>query len=88
MDDMQRVLYEGFRPGMYVRIEIDKVPSELLANFDPAYPIILGGLQAGEDQIGYVQLRLKKHRWYPGLASLPDAPRLCHHGTQHASPDD
>ena len=22
MDDAQRVLYEGFRPGMYVRIEI------------------------------------------------------------------
>jgi hypothetical protein len=27
MDDAQRVLYEGFRPGMYVRIEI-KVPFE------------------------------------------------------------
>ncbi len=52
LDDSQRVEYEGFRPGMYVRIEINTVPCELVSNFDPAYPIVLGGVQAGEDQIG------------------------------------
>ena len=62
MDDSQRVEYEGYRPGMYVRVELDRVPAEMVTNFDPNYPVILGGLQAGEDQIGYVQVRLKKHR--------------------------
>ena len=72
MDDEQRVLYEGFRPGMYVRVEIDKVPCELLNNFDPNQPLLLGGLQPGEDQIGFVRLRLKKHRWYPKVLKNKD----------------
>ena len=45
MEDSVRVQYEGYRPGMYVRIEVQSVPCELVANFDPAYPLILGGLQ-------------------------------------------
>ena len=72
LDDHLRIQYEGFRPGMYVRIEIDNVPCELITNFDPDYPLICGGLQSGEEQIGYVQLRLKKHRWYPKILKNRD----------------
>ncbi|EPY78163.1 BMS1, ribosome assembly protein-like protein [Camelus ferus] len=54
-DDEARVQYEGFRPGMYVRIEIENVPCEFVLNFDPHYPIILGGLGNSEGNIGYVQ---------------------------------
>lgn len=64
MDDSLRVQYEGFRPGMYLRIELESVPCELLENFDPCSPMILGGLLSGESNIGYVQARFKKHRWY------------------------
>lgn len=48
---------------MYVRLEIEGAPCELLDNFDPDSPLVVGGLLKGEDQIGYVQTRLKKHRF-------------------------
>ena len=72
MDDALRVEYEGYRPGMYVRIELKSVPCELVANFDPAYPMIVGGLKPDENQLGYVRIRLKKHRWYPKILKNKD----------------
>ncbi|NXL62732.1 BMS1 protein, partial [Chordeiles acutipennis] len=71
-DDETRVQYEGFRPGMYVRIEIENIPCEFVMNFDPHYPIILGGLGNSEGNVGYVQLRLKKHRWYKKILKTRD----------------
>jgi len=64
MEDGVRVQYEGFRAGMYVRIEFEKLPCEFVNNFDPYYPVIIGGLLPGEDNIGYIQTRFKKHRWH------------------------
>ncbi|XP_012634399.3 ribosome biogenesis protein BMS1 homolog [Microcebus murinus] len=71
-DDEARVQYEGFRPGMYVRIEIKNVPCEFVLNFDPHYPVILGGLGNSEGSVGYVQMRLKKHRWYKKILKSRD----------------
>lgn len=56
VDDETRVHYEGFRPGMYVRLEIFSLPSEFVTNFDPQYPIILGGLGSSEGNVGYLQV--------------------------------
>ncbi|XP_021107272.1 ribosome biogenesis protein BMS1 homolog isoform X2 [Heterocephalus glaber] len=71
-DDEARVQYEGLRPGMYVRIEIENVPCEFVMNFDPHYPVILGGLGNSEGNVGYVQMRLKKHRWYKKILKSRD----------------
>lgn len=65
MDDETRVQYEGFRPGMYVRMEVDDVPCELVTNFNPTYPLIVGALLAGEENIGFVQVQLLNPCWNP-----------------------
>ncbi|KAM9838106.1 ribosome biogenesis protein BMS1 homolog [Aulostomus maculatus] len=72
VDDETRVHYEGFRPGMYVRLEISSIPCEFVTNFDPHYPIILGGLGSNEGCVGYLQMRLKKHRWYDHILKTRD----------------
>ncbi|CAG2207768.1 BMS1 [Mytilus edulis] len=64
MEDDVRVNYEGYRPGMYVRVEIEDVPCEFVTNFDATYPVILGGLSNLEENVGLVQCRIKKHRWH------------------------
>ncbi|XP_063163770.1 ribosome biogenesis protein BMS1 homolog [Candoia aspera] len=71
-DDETRIQYEGFRPGMYIRIELENVPCELVLHFDPHYPIVLGGLGNTEGNVGYVQMRLKKHRWYQKILKTRD----------------
>ncbi|KAE8200875.1 hypothetical protein CF336_g481 [Tilletia laevis] len=68
MDTEVRDAVQGFLPGTYVRLQLRGMPCELVENFDPMYPLIVGGLLAAEEeegQMGFVQVRLKKHRWYP-----------------------
>uniref|UniRef100_A0A8C4H5U8 Bms1-type G domain-containing protein n=1 Tax=Dicentrarchus labrax TaxID=13489 RepID=A0A8C4H5U8_DICLA len=72
VDDETRVQYEGFRPGMYIRVEISSLPCEFVTNFDPHYPIILGGLASAEGNVGYLQMRLKKHRWHGRILKTRD----------------
>ncbi|KAF7382877.1 hypothetical protein HZH66_013279 [Vespula vulgaris] len=72
LDDDIRVQLEGYRPGMYVRVEIQTVPCEIITNLDPSYPLIIGGLLHGEENIGYVHTRIKKHRWYSRILKSKD----------------
>ncbi|KAK9873822.1 hypothetical protein WA026_002180 [Henosepilachna vigintioctopunctata] len=72
MPDEIRTDIEGFRPGMYVRMEFKDVPSELINNFDPTYPIVIGSLNIGEENIGYVNVKIKKHRWYSKILKTCD----------------
>jgi len=72
LDPVQRVIMEGHRPGAYVRLHFTGVPCEFIENFDPRQPILIGGLGRGEETPGYMQLRLKRHRWFPKILKNRD----------------
>ncbi|KAH8925719.1 DUF663-domain-containing protein [Atractiella rhizophila] len=72
LDPTARAELEGYRPGTYVRIELSNVPAELVEQFDPRFPLIVGGLLAHEESFDYVKVRIKKHRWYPKILKTND----------------
>jgi ribosome biogenesis protein BMS1 len=63
VDAATRATVEGHRPGQYVRLELASVPCEMVERFDPRRPLIVGGLLAAEERLGFVQVRIKRHRW-------------------------
>eukprot|EP01104_Vermistella_antarctica_P002314 TRINITY_DN1256_c0_g1_i1.p1 TRINITY_DN1256_c0_g1~~TRINITY_DN1256_c0_g1_i1.p1 ORF type:complete len:1183 (-),score=490.11 TRINITY_DN1256_c0_g1_i1:24-3572(-) len=71
-DAESRVLYEGHRVGTYVRIVLERVPYEFVDAFDPHNPILLGGLQSVEQPLGFIQVRIKKHRWFKKILKTND----------------
>lgn len=72
-DDAEtRAMVEGYRPGTYVRLEISGVPHTLVDNFNARTPLIIGALLPHEESFGYVQVRIKKHRWYPKILKTND----------------
>ncbi|CAM0136481.1 unnamed protein product [Umbelopsis sp. WA50703] len=71
-DPQTRAMVEGFRPGSYVRILIKNMPCEFVDNFDARYPVLLGGLLTSEEQFGFVQVRIKRHRWHRKILKTND----------------
>lgn len=67
-----RLQLEGFRNGLYVRIEISGVPAEFVRFYDPKNPIIVGGLPNVEQNLGLVRMRFKKHRWHKKILKTND----------------
>ncbi len=65
LDERQRVTVEGFRAGNYAKMVIKGVPAEFVKTFNARMPLIVGGLAATEDRFGFVQVRVKRHRWFP-----------------------
>ena len=64
VDAATRALVEGYKPGSYVRLELNSVPCEMSVHFDPTRPLVVGGLLSAEEQLGFVQVRIKRHRWH------------------------
>ena len=64
VDAATRALVEGYKPGSYVRLELNSVPCEMSVHFDPTRPLVVGGLLSAEEQFGFVQVRIKRHRWH------------------------
>lgn len=72
MTPEQRQKIEGFRAGSYVRIVFDDVPMEFIENFEPRFPIIMGGLLPTELKFGIVKARLRRHRWHKKILKTND----------------
>lgn len=70
--EAMRLQLEGFRNGLYARIEISGVPSEFITFHNPENPIIVGGLPNGEQNLGLVRMRFKKHRWHSKILKTND----------------
>ncbi|KAL2825210.1 hypothetical protein BDW59DRAFT_146616, partial [Aspergillus cavernicola] len=72
LDPASRARSEGLKAGTYARIVLEKVPCEFATKFDPRFPVIVGGLAPTEDRFGYVQVRIKRHRWHKKILKSGD----------------
>lgn len=72
LDPYSRARAEGFKAGTYARIVLDNVPYEFSKAFNSRYPVIIGGLAPTEDRFGYVQIRIKRHRWHKKILKTND----------------
>lgn len=72
LDDSTRAKVEGYRAGTYTRVVLSTMPCEFVTHFDPRYPIIVGGLTATEDRFGFLQVRIKRHRWHKKILKTND----------------
>jgi len=72
LDDAIRFKVEGHRAGTYARVVLQNVPHEFVAHFDPKYPVLVGGLTATEDRFGFLQVRIKRHRWHKKILKTND----------------
>ena len=72
LDPNSRVRVEGYKAGTYARIVLEKVPYEFVATFNPRFPVIVGGLAPTEDRFGFVQVRIKRHRWHKKILKTND----------------
>jgi len=72
LDPASRARSEGFKAGTYARIVLDNVPFEFSHSFNPRMPVIIGGLASTEERFGYVQIRIKRHRWHKKILKTND----------------
>lgn len=72
LDAASRIRVEGLKAGTYARIVLENVPAEFSVNFDPRFPVIVGGLSPTEERFGYVQVRIKRHRWHKKILKTND----------------
>ncbi|KAJ5189156.1 hypothetical protein N7491_005480 [Penicillium cf. griseofulvum] len=72
LDPASRARAEGYKAGTYARIVLENVPYEFVSKFNPRFPVIVGGLSPTEDRFGYVQIRIKRHRWHKKILKTND----------------
>ncbi|KAI3864300.1 hypothetical protein MKX03_004508, partial [Papaver bracteatum] len=64
LDEETLLEIEGFREGTYLKFEVCDVPLEMTKNIDPYCPILVGGISLKEENVGYMQARIKRHSWH------------------------
>lgn len=72
LDVNSRIRAEGYKAGTYARIVLEQVPYEFATTFNPRFPVIIGGLAPTEDRFGFLQVRIKRHRWHKKILKTND----------------
>lgn len=72
LDEEVRTKVEGFAAGSYVKLTFDALPKEFIENFDPTFPIIIGGLLNTEERFGFMNGRIRRHRWHKKILKSND----------------
>ncbi|KAG6039520.1 hypothetical protein E4U41_002490 [Claviceps citrina] len=72
LDERQRTAVEGYRAGKYAKMVLEGVPAEFVLKFNARLPIVVGGLTPTEDRWGFVQVRIKRHRWHKKILKTND----------------
>ncbi len=61
-----------YKRGTYVRIDISKIKYKYVKNFTAETPLVLSRVNPGEDNSGFLKIRIKKHRWYSNILKTND----------------
>ncbi|RLV94185.1 Ribosome biogenesis protein BMS1 [Spathaspora sp. JA1] len=72
LDEATRLKIEGYRAGSYVKLVFNALPCEFIDNFQPDYPLVLGGLLATESRFGIMNVRIRRHRWHKKILKSQD----------------
>ncbi|RYC55810.1 hypothetical protein CHU98_g10395, partial [Xylaria longipes] len=72
LDERQRLAVEGLAAGKYVSVILEKVPAEFILNFSARQPLIIGSLSPLEERFGFLQVRMRKHRWHKKILKNND----------------
>ncbi|EAS05797.2 elongation factor Tu GTP-binding domain protein (macronuclear) [Tetrahymena thermophila SB210] len=60
------------KKGAYVKMTIRNIQFKHFRNFKPEHPLVLTRINPGEDNFGFLKVRIKKHRWYNSLLKTLD----------------
>lgn len=72
LNEEARTKVEGFAAGSYVKLTFDCLPKEFIEIFDPTFPIIIGGLLNTEERFGFMNGRIRRHRWHKKILKSND----------------
>lgn len=72
MDEATRLKIEGYKAGSYVKLVFNKIPCEFMDNFQPEFPLVLGGLLPTESRFGIMNVRIRRHRWHKKILKSQD----------------
>jgi hypothetical protein len=67
-----RMRIGGLEAGQYVRVTLRQVPAEFVDHFDARRALVIGGLTTMDESFGFVQCRVKRHRWARGVLKSHD----------------
>ena len=61
-----------FQKGFYVKITLEKVKYADFLQVSHKMPVILSRINLGEDNLAFVKVNFKRHRWYSNLLKSND----------------